>query len=107
MNFKQFLKPDRRKIVIFVIINIILLIPLISFSCIFCQATAPVDILMKCGNDHYNLPWETSVYCGKPYKLTSILIAIYYPSIFIATLIITYLLSCLIVWIYDKVKKKK
>jgi len=99
MNFKQFLKPDWRKIVIFIIIFIFF-----SF--------APIWITIHC------YTWE----CGPGPTTSSFFNSLesmankeffdfgyFNPwiSIFFGSIAISYLLSCLIAWIYDKVKKKK
>jgi hypothetical protein len=49
------------------------------------------------------MPWEDpcSGHCSKPSLLNSIIIEIYYPLFIIAS----YIISCLIVWLYDKKKK--
>jgi Sec-independent protein secretion pathway component TatC len=90
MNLKQFLKPDWRKIAVFVILSIILFIT----------------------------PWPEPGCCDFPYY-QGFLLPVYFqggfagfpktfiPTNFVIDVIIWYLLSCLIVWIYDKVKKKK
>jgi len=63
---------------------------------------------ISCGcNDNYTLPWNSISFCGKPDFLTSILIEIFNPLIFVFAIIASYLLSCLIVWIYDKLRKRK
>lgn len=88
MNWKEFLKPDRRKIVIFVILSLLFSFSFLPFS------------LFVVG---------VSTYIGFP-------LTIYYFSIrtgpifsfenLILDIIVWYLLSCLIIWIYDKVKKR-
>jgi len=81
MNWKQFLKPDWRKIVLTILLMIL---PTIFIKGI-------TSILHSCPVGTINCPplfdWESFV------------------VMFTISLIITYLLSCLIVWIYDKVKK--
>lgn len=98
MGIKQFLKPDRRKIVIFVVLTIILSLyqgsilagelpvssrgfPLPIFVCIesFSDVFMLTPLMEPCGIIYYFL---------------------------IIDLIIYYLLSCLIIWFYDKVKKR-
>jgi hypothetical protein len=124
MNWKEFIKPDWRKIVLFVIIFIIEFSYYFNSSVCFCplsacataqteQATARmqnISIDIEPCDTCYSLPWEQCPcdrYCGKPDTITSIMIAIYSPLFTIAILIIPYLLSCLIVWVYDKYRKKK
>jgi hypothetical protein len=82
MNIKQFLKPNWKKIVIFVTISIIF--SLIDYG-ISGELIIPIIGLP--------LPFYIN------YNIT-------YPFLII-DLIVWYFISCLIVWIYDKVKKKK
>ena len=77
MNWKEFLKPNWKKIIIFVIIFII-------------THTEEIPSVWK-------------------YVYQQVLInygAISFTFILIIDALIIYFLSCLIVWIYDKVKKK-
>jgi hypothetical protein len=56
----------------------------------------------------YSLPWEQCQcdnHCGKPDATTSIMIAVYPPLFTIGFLITPYLISCFIVWLYDKFRK--
>jgi di/tricarboxylate transporter len=108
MIVKQFLKPDGNKVAITAIIVIILFLVegfIIFLNTCFCPYVPSI-----CQGNSYYLPWEyccPETYCGKPDLLTSIMIAIYYSSIIAGTLMISYFLSCLLVWIYDKIGKKK
>ena len=83
MTFKQFLKPDYRKAVI----------TLVFFSIFLLFYNVPVICLLLCylGGAAYGCR------CVNPY----------YPIEYaFLSFIIFYLLSCLIIWIYDKLKKK-
>jgi hypothetical protein len=95
MNWKKFLKPDRRKIVVFVVF---IILPVLW---IFNQ----------------NIP--TYIFLYIPFSLCTIFPGCVIgdgelPRInnelfilsFIITYIVWYLFSCLIVWIYDKVNRK-
>ena len=99
MKFKEFLKPDWRKIVIFVIILIIF-----SFM--------PVWTAIRCST------WE----CSPGPATSSFFESLesmrnkeffdfgYFTTwiiIFFGSLIISYIVSCLIVWLYGKTKKAK
>jgi len=91
MNLKQFLKPDFRKIVIFIIFVILSVI--IPFRYILGPwvDTGPI----------FNYE---SIVCGEePFSCS--------PQIFLPYMIFNlaffYLLSCFIVWIYDKFRKRK
>jgi len=104
MILKQFLKPDWRKIVIFIIVLIV-----IYFLPIY-----PCQTIIS--------PWM-----GRPRHTKTEFIPVWYviskrfnwgiksdplqtwncnPLFILFLLIVLYLLSCLIIWIYDKVKKK-
>lgn len=94
MNWKQFLKPDIRKSFPFVLIFII-------FSCIYPICTFRCDVLLS----YYvtvlivlitSLNWPLSV--------NDFVIYSFYTILF---LIVSYLLSCVIIWLYDKLGKKK
>jgi len=103
MNWKQFLKPDWRKITIFVIIilpsiiveacvNNLLSCQLISASfgyvlVLFTLLVFPIFLLFKIIGIPYQafLPWVL---------------------VLIINLLYEYILSCLIIWIYDKFRKK-
>jgi len=99
MKIKQFLKPDWRKIVIFVILAIIsslykrnigvgeLLIPSRGLP-------LPVYVCLE-GFSDVNLRTQLMRPCEILYHFL------------ITNLIIFYLISCFIVWIYDKYKKKR
>jgi hypothetical protein len=89
MNLKKFLKPDWRKIAIFIIL---LIISLFSKWC--CGG---------CGT-------KSAVICrGVPFPYISIFwwgeSKIHFLSV-ILNIIIFYFLSSLIIWIYDKLRKK-
>jgi len=104
MNWKKFLKPDWRKIVLALVLSLIL--PFFSTSGWDCTET-------PCGSHYfYIMPivggfvnlmefLKRLILSGVPFE------ALLMPLIlFLISFIISYLLSCLIVWIYDKVKKK-
>jgi len=98
MKVKQFLKPDWRKIVIFVIIFVIF-----SFM--------PIWTTIWCNDWECSPGPTTSSFFD---SLESMKIKEFFDfgyftpwiSIFFICLITNYLLSCLIIWIYNKVKKK-
>jgi hypothetical protein len=78
MRLKQFLKPDWRKPLLFIIIFIL---------------THVAEIPS---------PWE-NIYAQATTNYGTVGIVL----ILIIDVIVTYLISCLIIWIYEKVKKKK
>jgi hypothetical protein len=106
MSWKQFLKPDWRKIIITIII---------LFLTIFYNTRT--EILPQPKTRYYQgFPFEWWIYeAGGTvigYLIFNIPVELLYSGRiiltgFIADIIFWYLLSCLIVWIYDKVKKKK
>ena len=90
MNWKEFLKPDWKKIVGVVILSALIPIPVSSCFC------AGWDCICVIGQSLIN------ILITSPHQL---LYGYYFPFIIILILFY-YLLSCLIVWIYDKVRKK-
>jgi hypothetical protein len=103
MNIRQLLKPDWRKIIIF----LVLLLPLFYPDSIIKFQTG-WDYAMR-GNRGgapilENLFWIWIFLLFEPsYELPKITFILLTVIVFI----ISYLLSCLIVWIYDKFRKRK
>jgi len=118
MTLKQFLKPDKRKILVFTILLFFVFCYFISNAFV---ATS-CKLIPKC-DDKVRLPWMS---CS-PYRCRSeitwkhylygIIHYLIFPSffwgdfygvfdIFLTSLIYYWVLSCLIVWIYDKFRKK-
>jgi len=94
MNWKEFLKPDWRKIVLMFIF--VMLTSIIKNLGILVRT----EII-----DYYGFPFPFYGKAGlfeppQPYR------TFFDPIALIGNIIILYLLSCLIVWIYKKVKKK-
>jgi hypothetical protein len=95
MNWKKFLKPDWRKILLTILIGILAFL-----------------IFMETGI--YCKPCASETECVCPYSLPQLLsfpiFIIWAQSndwiIISSSILYWYILSCLIVWIYDKVKKK-
>jgi len=98
MNLKQFLKPDWRKIVLFLILFMILIfLELTILSCfggINCN-------LINLGTVSYQIPFTCINVCVSP-NLVNLYKSIFYLSFSI----IIYFLSYFIVWIYDIYFKK-
>jgi len=136
MNFKQFLKPDLRKIVIFAVIGFLVFIDVWRyetsvlfikgrktigirrvFSCYIVPRPFKAPQVTICTFSLNPLIWVFSnvkinvegVICGKNLYWYCQAGAIY-TRLLIATYFIPpfywYLLSCLIIWIWDKLKKK-
>ena len=96
MNFKQFLKPDWRKIVISVVLFIILSY-LINNPFYTEDKGFPLVFLDFAVYGPALLPSGTIVdYRGPVFSLMNLII----------DLIFWYILSCFIIWIYDKFKKR-
>jgi len=114
MTIKQFLKPDQRKIVLMIVVTIIFYYLFLSLREIdkkACESTElfPFMIFPKAFCDIRLIPFflitnpivsiieiQGSIV---PYEANILFMFIQLPYY--------YLLSCLIVWIYDKTKKKK
>jgi len=98
MTLKQSLKPDRRKIVVFAVLSIISSTYPMTFGVgelYFPYRGLPLPVYACIeGFSDVNLKTPPMRPCE-----------IFYQFLII-NLIISYLLSCLIVWIYDKFRKK-
>jgi hypothetical protein len=105
MNWKQFLKPDRRKKMIFAFMLLLYLSAFFTFNSSFCGPPSISE--QKCSN-YYTKYWidSCSMYCGEPDLLTSVINIVYF-LLWLVGIFIIYPLSCLIVWIYDKFRKRK
>lgn len=92
MNWKEFLKPDWRKILLFVILSILLsAIPNFVIEIpVFCGLSFGIPLPFYCS---LILPFDFN----GGFVITNLFVDI----------IFWYLLSCLIVWIYGKLKKEK
>ncbi len=99
MTLKQFLKPDWRKIVVFVVLFIpTAVIPNFGFGIWWGGADIGIS---------YGFPFNFYGYGGGPELLPGEFIPVYFHyEAIVENIIIWYLLSCLIVWIYDKVRKR-
>jgi hypothetical protein len=91
MNWKQFLKPDLRKIVLFIILMTIGMY--LTFTA---YVRPPIDNPMNVLQPLFDLP---------SFIVVMMEIDII-PLNYLLSFIYWYLLSCLIVWVYDKYKKK-
>ncbi|OGI12149.1 hypothetical protein A3K64_02335 [Candidatus Micrarchaeota archaeon RBG_16_36_9] len=106
MNWKHFLKPDWRKIILFVVVSISFFV-LIATNLLDCFATGGIP---ACGYKNFLLNFLLL-----PFNLLGFLDFYIFelPLDFIflfdilSTLLYWYLLSYLIVWIYDKFRKRK
>ncbi len=101
MTLKQFLKPDWRKIVLEILMFLILLV-YISPCFDECCLESP---LLNC--PCLNCPFYA---CFSPMLDIEYVFKVpffnFLPIFLVVMIIVLYILSCLMVWIYDKVKKK-
>lgn len=109
MNWKQFLKLNRRKVFLTIII-LLILFPieiwyLFGFGpggTMLCGTALPISESTSnpiYNEESYSLPWERCSQSGYPDLLTSILIVIFWPLFIIGNFVISYLLTCFIAWI--------
>jgi uncharacterized membrane protein len=91
MNLKQFFKPDGRKIVIFVVLILVTSFPRYKLH-------------FELGITQFGLPFPFSQKVVNPMSKTTY-IRWEFKNL-IVDIIIWYLLSCLIIWILDKLKRK-
>lgn len=91
MNIKQFLKPDWRKFIVFIIILIISLMSVFFSGCFS-------------GRPCFIFPWTIFTFILDFFMEFGFLG--FWP-VAIPSIIYWYLLSCFIIWIYDKIKVKK
>jgi len=110
MNLKQFLKPDWRKIILLFIMwaGLWFFIVLLKggiypeFHFVYVPAYGSVE----CKMEYYGLPFVTLVTGFTIVHQVDCPIEYYLINI-IGNLLTSYFLSCLIVWIYDKFRKRK
>jgi len=102
MNFKKFLKPDWRKIVLMII--------LIFLSFLYYRETIELhEYNMQSEIRNYGLPfpyYTRRCGWGVPMKAGVCMIETYYYSNSFINIISWYFLSCFIIWIYEKLKKR-
>jgi hypothetical protein len=91
MNLKNFLKPDWRKIVL----SVILLLWYLSSILIAIAEEGGFNSVL-----HFIAVFGMLIFF--PFSL----FYIFFPVDIILSILYTYLLSCLIIWVYDKRKKK-
>jgi hypothetical protein len=112
MNWKEFLKPDWRKIVITVIILLFIPLPIWSnmdVSIYYSHHNLPIGSPLP---SFENLPVgpiiNVLIASDEFYNIGSFYSDILeYPLLLIGAVVISYLLFCLIVWIYEKYSKKR
>lgn len=99
---KQFLKPDWRKIIIFIIVSVVLFLPLLIWQKWKSELTSigfPIPFYSCHITGFYGFQPFVGTVARGPYCFFS-------GSALIIDLIIWYFLSCFIIWIYDKLRKK-
>ncbi len=98
MNWKEFLKPNRRKIMIMVLI---IIFGLAGFGLLIVEGgICPI----VCGLIGYEV-YTTCAMVAKIYLLLYAPLSFRYYLIPL-NFVYWYILSCIIIWIYDRVKKK-
>jgi hypothetical protein len=113
MNWKQFLKPNWRKIVIFFAILFLELMALLMFypyewastatyyqTC--CKSGLPEEIIKSCMRDNITAEELCITLKDKVERQ-----ALQDDVVLVINLAVVYLLSCLIIWFYDNRKKRK
>lgn len=103
MNWKEFLKPEGRKITIFIILLIL--------NFLVWLLVQPGGLAMRMSDRFFCTIQENKTgipvdICMNELKLKQQSREIFGITVMILTLVLNYLLSCFIVWIYDKRKKK-
>ena len=104
MKLKQFLKPDWRKVVMAIIIFNIMPLSILFWFCplhALCMPSLPrLEFFgfLKCLLYLFNARRE--IFGEGSYRVDC------YPPQFFISVIISYFLSCLIIWIYEKLKKR-
>ena len=102
MNWKQFLKPEWKKIIIFVILLFVAPFPFIRGESMMCIQMVGADCPLSITTDFtFGVPIIFHQNQFSSATLTNVL-----PLFFPIHLIYAYILSCVIVWIYDRVRKK-
>ena len=103
MTLRKFLKPDRRKIVLWIIL--LLIIPIPNFYLMYLPERTEIDTTRPLSTPLV-FPMPNLIFLIlSPQNLISNVTE--KPLIFITFLIVSYLLSCLIIWIYDKFRNRK
>ena len=91
-RLKEFLKPDWKKIILTILLLFFVFLVLFSLT---------TSIYVLCTEEGFRLHPES---CG--YIKPALGIELDLSTIFFISILVSYLLSCLLVKIYDKVKKK-
>jgi hypothetical protein len=95
MNWKKFLKPDKRKITIAIAIYIIIFF--------LGQSQYPLSLVSTI----LMLPFFILFTGGMYYIQNYILYVLFLILLIMIFAIYLYIISCFIIWIFDKLKKKK
>lgn len=125
LALKEFLKPDRRKLIVFIILGILFTIDFLltlNMPCCMCDyqkegldalLCGPVGLIVVIISLIFLLLFLPLIFViwflfPKEYRLSSeyYLIVISHGFTYVIYILYTYLLSCLIIWIYDKIKKR-
>ncbi|MBZ9569318.1 hypothetical protein KJA16_00155 [Patescibacteria group bacterium] len=98
MSFKQFLKPDWRKIVLSIIIFLFLFI----YGIPWCIDPSEEGWLRRPDPEYWGChsEWHRQFHFIPDWPIGHLGIS------FFVSALISYFISCLIIWIYDKIRKK-
>ena len=102
MKWKDFLKPDWKRILLFVVLLFVAPFPFIRAEAMTCIQMVGADCPLLLTTDFtFGIP---VIFHRNDFSsaITNNVLPLFFPI----HLIYAYLLSCLIIWIYDKVRKK-
>jgi hypothetical protein len=106
MDWKQFLKPDWRKVILFLVIKFVF--PLMFlYICVFVRLL--LNMIISVTGDSESFCFFINQIIFEPFSYLLLNLDLYYLQIFLDILWwipSCYLPACFIVWIYDKYKKK-
>jgi predicted neutral ceramidase superfamily lipid hydrolase len=100
MALKQFLKPNWRKVVIFLLMSLIM-----SFTLLFFIGCGPRRGTLGTLCVYSITDYLTVIVASPLVILLNYFLGVFH--VFVLSFIYWYLLSCLIIWIYDKFRGKK
>jgi len=96
MGIKEFLKPDKRKLIIFVILGILSFSIGIDRGCSSCCPPWAQCLILMCCPDYSPIFWPFYLVFGPAF-----------PLLLVTSVPYWYLISCVVVWGYDKIKGER
>jgi len=107
MSWKEFLKPDWRKIVVLILLLIIFTVPVRTMSQSYPKYVSihglPFEYL-EVGHDYTIESFFGITYIGIS---SNYMLSYFALAFFILDIILWYIISCFIFWIYGKIREKK